>query len=245
METKFQTSFIPKTNLEPVSGGQKKPLGLLTFIATIIFFISVLVAGGMFGWHKYLSTQKVKMQQDLERNIKAFEPQTLQEYVRLNTRLNAAQQLLAKHVAVSYIFDFLSENTLQSVSFSDFKYSIEADGSASLNLNGSAKSYNAVAYQSEVLGRERALQDPIFSNLDLDNGGNVTFNFTTTVNPGFISYTRKAVQAALEQNSGDVVPLTGTPSGQGVILTGNSSGDSLGGGLPRVATSTSTSTPRR
>ncbi len=223
-----------------MSGNSKKPLGLLMFVATIIFFISVLIAGGTFGWSKYLSSQKVKMKQDLDRNIKAFEPQTLQEYVRLNTRLNASQQLLSKHVAVSYIFDFLSENTLQSVSFNDFKYSVTADGSAGLSLNGIAKSYNAVAFQSEVFGRERSLENPIFSNLDLDNQGNVIFNFATKLNPGFINYTRKAVQAAAEQNSGDVMPLeSNTP---GVTLTSTSTK-----AVPASAatTTTSTTTPRR
>jgi hypothetical protein len=176
------------------------------------------------------------MKSDLESNIKAFEPKTLQEYVRLNTRLNASQQLLARHVAISYVFDFLSENTLQSVSFNDFKYSIDPDGSAKLALNGVAKSYNAVAFQSEVFGRERALEDPIFSNLDLDASGNVIFNFSTNLNPGFIIYTRKALQAIAEQDSGDVVPLS-MDSASGVQLSNPVSGAS--------ATTSSASTTRR
>ncbi len=239
METKFQTSFIPKTSLDPVASGQKKPLGLLTFIATIIFFISVLVGGGTFGWGKYLEGQKAKMKHDLDANIKAFEPKTLQEYVRLNTRLNASQQLLSKHVAVSYIFDFLSENSLQSVAFSDFKYSISPDGSAKLALNGVAKSYNAVAFQSEVFGRERALEDPIFSNLDLDTSGNVVFNFGTNINPGFIVYTRKAVQAAAAEGGGDVVPLGGAASG-GVQLSPPVSASSTGTSLQAAPSATTT-----
>jgi len=226
METKFQTSFIPKTTLEPVASGQKRPVGLLTFIATIIFFITVLVAGGAFGWDKYLESQKTKMKSDLDKNIKSFEPQTLQEYVRLNTRINASQQLLAKHVAVSYIFDFLAENTLQSVSFSDFKYSLGTDGVSTLAINGSAKSYNAVAYQSEVFGRERALEDPIFSNLDLDNAGNVIFNFATRVNSGFITYTRKAALVN-DQSASDIEPL----EAQGLDLTASPI-DPSAGALP-------------
>lgn len=196
METKFQTSFIPKTTLEPVASGGKKPLGLFAFLSTIIFFISAVVAAGAFGVDKYMESKKASMKEDLERNIKAFEPQTIDQYVRLNNRINAAKELLGKHVAISYIFDFLEEQTLQSVGFTDFKYNVGADGGAALSLNGSARSYNAVAYQSIILGKERALKNPIFSNLDLDNAGNVVFNFTTDVDPGFIAYTRKASQAA-------------------------------------------------
>jgi len=217
METKFQTSFIPKTNLEPSVGGVKKPIGLLTFIATIIFFITVLVAGGAFGYETYLENQTAKMKKDLDDNIKNFEPQALSEYVRLNTRLNAAEQLLAKHVAVSYVLDFLSENTLQSVSFNDFKYSVAADGTASLSVNGVAKSYNAVAYQSEVFAKEHSLVDPIFSNLDLDNNGNVLFNFSTNIIPGFITYTRKAPQST-DSTSQDIVPIDTMSSNQSSVV---------------------------
>jgi hypothetical protein len=192
METKFQTSFIPKTNLAPVASTTKRSMGFFSFISTIIFFISVVVAGGAFGWHKYLDTSKAKIKDSLERNIKSFEPQTIDEYYRLNNRIDAAKQLLSKHVAVSYVFDFLSEQTIQSVKFNDFKYDVDSLGIATLTMNGEAKSYNAVAYQSEVFGRERALKTPLFSNLDLDTVGNVTFNFTTKIDPGFITYTRKA-----------------------------------------------------
>ena len=209
METKFSTSFIPKTSLEPVhNSGGKKPLGLFAFLATIIFFISAVVGAGAFGWDKYLEGKKETMKLDLSKNIKAFEPQTIDQYVRLDNRINAAKELLAKHVAVSYIFDFLQDKSLQSVGFSDFKYNVGPDGVATLNMNGVAKSYNAVAYQSTVFGNERALRGPIFSNLDLDNQGDVVFNFTTAVDPGFIAYTRKANTGA-RGGEADIVPLNG------------------------------------
>lgn len=205
METKFSTSFVPKTTLEPVSQNVKRPMGLFMFLSMIIFFISVLVAAGAFGWHKYLESSKVSMRTDLEKNIKAFEPETIEEYVRLNKRIEAAKNLLSRHVAVSYVFDFLTENTLESVSFSDFKYSLGNDGVASLVMNGVAKSYNAVAFQSTVFGKERSLNGLIFSNLDLDNSGNVVFNLATKINPGFIAYTRKA--ATSEVLNQEVTPI--------------------------------------
>lgn len=205
METKFSTSFIPKTTLEPVVNNTKKPLGLFMFVSLIIFFVSVVVAGGAFGWHKYLDSRKAQMKIDLEKNIKAFEPETIEEYVRLNKRIETAKDLLAKHVAVSYVFDLLTEKTLASVSFTDFKYSLGNDGVATLSMNGIAKSYNAVAFQSSEFGKERSLEGLIFSNLDLDASGNVVFNLATKINPGFIAYTRKAATAEFEPT--DIVPL--------------------------------------
>lgn len=209
METKFQTSFIPKTTLDPIASNTvHKPIGFFSFIASIIFFITVLVAGGAFGWNKYLENSKANTKNNLERNIKSFEPQTLDEYVRLNNRIDSAKTLLASHVAVSYIFDFLQEQTIQSVKFTDFKYETGPDGVATLSMNGQAKSYNAVAYQAEVFGKERALRTPLFSNLDLDTFGNVIFNFTTKIDPGFVTYTRKAAT----DNSLDSDTIINTPS---------------------------------
>ena len=205
METKFSTSFIPKTTLEPVAHDTKRPMGLFMFVSIIIFFVSVMVAAGAFGWHKYLESRRVTMKTDLEKNIKAFEPDTIEEYVRLNKRIETAKELLSKHVAVSYVFDFLTENTLGSVSFSDFKYNLGNDGVASLAMNGVAKSYNAVAYQSSVFGKERSLDGLIFSNLDLDASGNVVFNLATKINPAFIAYTRKAVTETPVSN--EIEPL--------------------------------------
>lgn len=228
METKFQTSFIPKTSLDPVSSGAKKPMGLFAFIATIIFFISVVIGAGAFGWHRYLENRKSQMEIDLDKSVKKFEPNTIEEYVRLNNRIDAAKSLLARHIAVSYVFDFLQDQTLQSIRFSDFKYDLSTDGSANISMNGEAKSYNAVAYQSQVFGRERALKSPIFSNLDLDASGNVIFNFNTKVDPGFIVYIRKAAQTSANSFD-DIVPIT---SG------GNDGTSSLGGGSVTVTSST-------
>lgn len=221
METKFSTSFIPKTNIDPVRGPVKKPLGLFAFLSTIIFFISAVVGAGAFGWHKYLEGRKATMKADLERNIKAFEPKTIDQYVRLDNRIISAKELLSKHVAVSYIFDFLQDKTLRSVGFTDFKYTVAADGGATLAMNGLAKSYNAIAFQSTVFGEERALKTPLFSNLDLDNQGDVVFNFSTGVEAGFIAYTRKASGSKAERQdlpsedvtfSTDVLPVSATSS---------------------------------
>jgi hypothetical protein len=102
-----------------------------------------------------------------------------------------------------------------------------------------------VAYQSEVFGKERALENPIFSNLDLDSSGNVTFTFTTDVNPGFIAYTRKAAQAGASQ-SGDVEPLvpvreTTSQGSGGVQLTNEGASNAA---VTNVASSTATTTKR-
>ena len=55
-------------------------------------------------------------------------------------------------------------------------------------MMGEAKSFNAVALQSDVFGGERSFQDPIFSNFTLNENGNVIFKFSTSVEPELLRY---------------------------------------------------------
>lgn len=189
METKFQTSFIPKA---PLSNGEgnapKKSINFFVFISILIFILSLLAALGTYLYLGYLKKSEETIKINLDKNIKAFEPQTIETYVRLSSRLVAAHNILSKHVAISNVFDYLADTTLKTVRFTDFKYELGVDGAVSLSMNGQARNYNAVAYQSEVFGQKRDLRNLIFSNLDLDEKGNVIFKLASNLDPGFTYY---------------------------------------------------------
>jgi hypothetical protein len=91
---------------------------------------------------------------------------------------------------MSQFFDLLEQATLKSVRFKDFRYNASGDGRSSIALSGEADSFAAVALQSDAFGQSRFIREPIFSNLDLDNKGNVIFDFSAFVDPSLISYTR-------------------------------------------------------
>ncbi len=181
---------------------RRSSLSFLTFIAVIIFIISVIVSGGVYAWKTYLEKQKAQMELDLKKNKQAFEPQTIEEYVRLNNRFDAAKKLLEQHVAVSAVFDILQARTLSTVRFKDFKYAFQNDGSVAISMVGEAKTYNSVAYQSQVFSKERAFKGIVFSNLDLDKSGNIIFKFDTRVEPKLVSYKNN-----LQSYSGSDVPV--------------------------------------
>lgn len=194
METKFQTSFIPKA---PLAQSQSvAPRGSRSFFlmfSFLFFVINIVLAGAFFAYSKfYLTENKNNIAANLEKNIKAFEPDTIKKYAELDSRIDTARSLIDKHIAVSYFLDFLSLETLKSVSFSDLKYDLSQDGKATVLMNGVASSYNAVAFQSAVFGKNSNLKDMIFSNLDLDKAGNVVFNLSMKVDPSFIYYKKKA-----------------------------------------------------
>lgn len=191
METKFQTSFIPKANMAPnVPVHTRRPTSFFLAFAFVIFLINVVLAAGAYTYSKYyLVEQEDNISTNLDKNVKAFEPDTIKKYAKLDTRIDTARYLIENHIAVSYFLDFLSLETLKSVSFTDMKYELSADGkSANISMNGLASGYNAVAFQSSVFGKNSNLKDMIFSNLDLDKLGNVVFNLSMKVEPGFIYY---------------------------------------------------------
>lgn len=215
METKFQTSFIPKTTIQtpttPTFKGKKSP-GVLVSLSFLIFLVSLLFAALSFGYLAYLENTKKTMDAELKANIEKFEKKTLEEYARLDTRIETAAGLINSHIAPSYFLEFLQNETLKSVKFGNLKYELSADGSyASIAMNGVAKSYNAIAFQSNVFGNFKDLTTPIFSNLDLDLLGNVTFAFTSRVNSSFIYYKNKAEE--FKSRSEGVVSNDGGASG--------------------------------
>ncbi len=129
METKFQTSFIPKTTIAAsISPRPRRTTSIFLVLCFFIFLISVLLGGLAFGYLKFVEGQKVSIQANLEKNIRAFEPDTIRLYARLDNRMDVAKTLLEKHIAVSYFLDFLSTETLKSVRFLDMKYALSADG---------------------------------------------------------------------------------------------------------------------
>ena len=79
---------------------------------------------------------------------------------------------------------------MKTVRFTRFNYSLEADRNAKIDvkMSGLATGYRSVALQSDLFAKNKFLIDPVFSNLSLDNNGNVIFDLEFSVDPSFIDY---------------------------------------------------------
>jgi hypothetical protein len=55
-------------------------------------------------------------------------------------------------------------------------------------MGGIASSFSSVALQSDIFGENKFIQEPIFSNLNLDSKGDVIFDFSAFVDPRLLSY---------------------------------------------------------
>lgn len=196
MEPKFQSSFIPKG---PVSTAGMTPTGkptrrggLYGYIAMIIFTISIIAAVGVFGYRFYVKGTINKMSLEITERKDTLIPSTAREFIRINNRIKATQDLINAHVVVSPLFDYLEDSTVRSVRFTEFTYNTTPSG-VILVMKGEATGYAALALQSDIFNMGSSFREANFSDLSLDNRGNVTFSLETKVDPNLISYQKQIV----------------------------------------------------
>ena len=188
MEPKFQSSFIPKKSL---SEGSSKPRGgrmdLLTLLAVIFLLLSVTLAGGAFIYGKFTALNIEKKAKALEDAKAAFNPELINELSRLSRKMSVANSLMNNHISVSDVFAALEESTLKSIKFDDFNYNYAPD-KITISLRGKASGFSSIALQSDLFGKSKVIEKPVFSNLNLDDKGSVNFLFSAEVNPNAILY---------------------------------------------------------
>src|SRR3989338_6547097 len=194
MEQNFETSFIPKKPVIQKTEGIKRPVGILTIVSFFLFFTLILALGGVYFYKKNLSKNIEKMAGDLKLAEDRFEPAKINQLKTLDRRIRASKDILDKHIAISPIFGVLSRVTMKEVRYTDFSYELgggDTNGSSQgilIKLSGISKGYRYVALQSDLYNEEENLVDPVFSNLALDEKGNVLFELEFLVEPSFVDY---------------------------------------------------------
>ena len=188
MDSQVQTSFIPKKSLDIAASRSGSPVGLLFLLALLVFITSLVAAGASFLYTRYLTGDIANKSHSLALAEGAYDPGSIQDLLRLDSRLTQSKTLLANHVAVSGIFAFLSTQTLAQVSFSSFDYELDATGAATLKMNGTADSFSTVALQSDQFGASKLLKNVVFSGITVETNGTVAFSVSATLDPSILSY---------------------------------------------------------
>lgn len=180
------TSFVPK---QPVTTGMRRPqsgVNVFLIIAGIVLGVAALGAGGVFGYKLYLENVRNAKAAELQRAQDAINEDTIEGFVRLRNRLESASTLLNQHVYTSQFFDVLETRTLQSVRFSSLTLSVLDDRSAEIQMEGVARSFNALAAQSEAFASEKRIKRAIFSSITVNTTGSVSFELTAELDPKLV-----------------------------------------------------------
>lgn len=208
METKFQTSFIPKKPLvtdTTVHSSHGSGTSVLMVIAVLLFIASIAGAAFTFVWKNILIKSQENYKVQLADSEKRFNTTLIEDLKRANTKIDIGKQLIGNHLAVSEIFSIISKLTIAGVKFSSFDFSApskDSDG-IKVSMKGVGSSFSAIAFQSDVFGQSqkygsnKVLKNPVLGDLSLDQNGNVAFTFTTTINPADLSYS-KVLDSTLE-----------------------------------------------
>ncbi|MEK7610019.1 MAG: hypothetical protein AAB470_02780 [Patescibacteria group bacterium] len=214
METKFQTSFIPKKPIVPVGGASSgynsttphsHSVSIFMSLAVLIFLVSIIAAGGMYFWKSFLLSSQESYKTQLAQREKQFNADLIEELKRQDIKIDLAKDLILNHMAASEIFDIIGRLTIEKVRFSSMDLSTGTDG-IKISLKGFGTNLSAVAFQSDVLskleeyGLRKVVKNPILSDPALDTNGTVSFGLTATVDPASLSYT-KSVNSSLDSSN--------------------------------------------
>jgi len=210
MEQNFQTSFIPKKPILKERTSPSRSVSFLTVIGILIFFTMVLATGVLLFYKETKIKSIAKMENNLNLAKNRFEPAKISQLQVLDKRIQAANKILSGHVAISPIFKALQDITMKTVRYTRFSYQLgtERESKVKVMMSGLAVGYRSIALQSDLLAKNKYFIDPIFSNLLLDDQGNVIFDLEFFVNPTFVNYKQMLQTRGEELNMFPVVEPT-------------------------------------
>lgn len=199
MEPKFQQTFIPR---KPVAGrptfGQpvkknisvniSRRVNVLSMLATLIFIIAILGVCGVFGYSLYLKHNIERLHGELEAEIADLKHDEIEKVSLLDLRLRSAKTVIGKHVMSTNLLDLLGALTLHSIRYSDLSYETVPGGAPKLSISGSTNDFESVALQSSVLKNNSSVTEVQFSELDVDEDGDVVFTIEASFKPDLIQF---------------------------------------------------------
>lgn len=193
MENQFTTTFIPKKPMVPEASGSgsapvSRPVGILSSLSLVLFFITAATAIGVYLWQQYETKNLATLSASVQNVQKEFEPQLITQLQGLDKQLRNANTLVKNHTVTSPIFDLLESSTLKQVQFGKFDYSADEKSGIQVKMSGVADGYQSIAQQADVLGSSTFLKNVIFSNFFLNLQGKVSFDLSFGLTPEFLNF---------------------------------------------------------
>lgn len=184
---KTSSSFIPKE--ETKDGGIKalKSINFVFLVSATIFVITVVSALGVFLYKRYIQNKLQESEIMITREEGNLDIPSIKKLSRLDKRLKVAEKLLSNHINLSLLFDELEKSTLKNVQFKSLDFTMSGDA-IDISMKGVARSYSTIVLQSDAFGESPYVKNPVFSNLDVNDEGDVVFDFSASLDREIISY---------------------------------------------------------
>ena len=200
------TSFIPKRPLETRRVSALSLSGIFTFLSLVLLIASVGAYFAMYFREKSILTDTSNIEKIIQGAQDQFQPKRIVDMSRFDARLKLSSDLLylthdprapdlTMHITLQPLFKLLSDKTIKSVRFRDFKYTNIDNQKIDIKMSGEARgigntaNYAAVAQQARVFSDSGDLINVLVSDLNLGTDNNVVFNISASVRPELLSYT--------------------------------------------------------
>lgn len=214
--TTIPTSFVPKQPVRSGSPYAKSGGNTFFIVALIVLGVSVVSSVGVFGFEQYLKSVRDAKAEEVRMAQESLSTDTVEEFIRTRNRFIAAGSLLESHTATTGFFELLETLTLENVRFSTLSFEIGEDGSAKIAMDGTARTFNALAAQSSAFAGEKRIKRAIFSEIALNTQNDtVTFTLTAELDPKLLAFSNRPV------------PNTGIPEDIEPAPTEDTSADQL------------------
>lgn len=159
---------------------------LFLILALFLGGLAVIAAIGTYAYDKYLQHVLEVKAEELAVAQREVNQDQVEEFVRLRDRLVHGRELLNNHVALSQLFDVLETETLKTVKYESLKLRVADDHTAELEIEGTARSFNALAAQSNAFAAQKGIRRAIFSGIVVNQNNTVSFRLTADLDPRLV-----------------------------------------------------------
>ena len=187
-------------------------------IAVGLLVIAIAGAGAVFGYERYLEGVRDDKRAEVDAVRKSINASVVEDFIRTRDRFLSAKDLLDNHVAVSQFFTLLESLTLQSVRFDGLSFALAEDRSAKIEMDGVARTFNALAAESSAFASEKRIKRAIFSDITVDPTTRaVSFSLTADLEPELLTISPDMAPApapvvpAATSTPATTTPATTTP----------------------------------
>ncbi|MEK9161038.1 MAG: hypothetical protein AAB440_03335 [Patescibacteria group bacterium] len=181
------TSFVPKQPVRPTAP-RSRASGANLFLVISFFLLGAAVVGSVlvFAYQQYLKSVITEKETQLQTAEEEINFATVEEYIRVRDRFTAAQELLDEHVTLSQFLSVLEKSTLANVRFSTFTFILSDEGVPTIEMNGIARNFNALAAQSNAFGADTRIKSAIFSDITVNANNSVSFHVSAQLSPALL-----------------------------------------------------------
>ena len=211
MDSKFNTSFIPKKSLQADTSTSPKDkyinrrathYGPGFFLTFLIFIASIVGTVGVFGYTTIVNKRIDGYKTTLDEQQNRFDSSVVDELLRVESRIDNARELVVNHTVLTQLFSKIEAVTLRRIQYTELFYENVAGERPFMSLFGTAEDYKSVAQQTTVFRKDDLIHNPIMVELERnDTTEDVTFAVDTSVDEKLISFSAALSEGRFGKNT--------------------------------------------